>query len=282
MTEHEREQTTWQPISSVLASFVAQLRSGVAVEGRDEAATRDAQCWVCDGAGYYKLAVPFGHPDFGVLFPCACRQAERAQQQHNDLLRLSNLAAFRDQTFATFDQHIPGVQDAYAAAWNYAQALRGWLIVLGGYGVGKTHLAAAIANTALEAQRGVLLAVVPGLLDYLRATFAPTSDVTYDARFEQVRTVPLLILDDLGTKATTSWAREKLYQLINHRSQERLPTVITSNRALDELEPRLASRLADRRLSQVIVIQAQDYRCSSGRDKLELVVERHTQQKEIG
>jgi DNA replication protein DnaC len=226
--------------------------------------TPPASCAECDGAGYYKLAVPFGHPDFGVLFPCVCTLAERAARERDALLRLSNLGTFREQTFATFDAHMPGVQHAYDAAWAYAQQPDGWLLVLGRYGVGKTHLAAAIANVALDRHEMVLFVVVPDLLDEMRATFAPTSEVTYDARFEQVRTVPLLILDDLGTEAATPWAKEKLYQLINHRYQERLPTVVTSNRALAELEPRLASRLADRRLCQVIHMQAQDYRRYGG------------------
>jgi len=35
-------------------------------------------CPHCDGAGYYKEPVPFGHPHFGVLFPCVCKLAEQA------------------------------------------------------------------------------------------------------------------------------------------------------------------------------------------------------------
>ena len=93
------------------------------------------------------------------------------------------------------------------------------------------------------------------MLDHLRATFSPISEVQYDTQFELVRTVSLLIWDDLGTEAATPWAREKLYQLFNHRYQEHLPTVVTSNRRLDELEPRVASRLSDCLLSQVIQIE---------------------------
>ncbi len=56
--------------------------------------------------------------------------------------------------------------------------------------------------------------VVPDLLDHLRATFSPSSTVSLDRRFEEVRTTPLLILDDLGTQSATPWAREKLYQIV--------------------------------------------------------------------
>jgi DNA replication protein DnaC len=126
--------------------------------------------------------------------------------------------------------------------------------------VGKTHLAAAIANEALDRGEAVLFAVVPDLLDHLRATFGPQSTVGYDERFELVRTVSLLILDDLGTESTTPWAREKLYQLINHRYNYRLATVITTNLKPEVIEPRIYSRLCDPACGTMIMVVAPDYR----------------------
>jgi DNA replication protein DnaC len=107
----------------------------------------------------------------------------------------------------------------------------------------------------------VLFAVVPDLLDHLRSTFGPNSETAYDERFELIRSARLLVLDDLGTENTTPWAREKLFQIINHRYNYSLPTVITSNRKPDDIEPRIASRMFDAVLcSEVIVIEAGDYR----------------------
>lgn len=71
--------------------------------------------------------------------------------------------------------------------------------------------------------------MVPDLLDHLRATFRPESEASGDEQLEQVRSVALLVLDDLRTESLTPWTREKLYQLVNHRYTERLPTVFTSN-----------------------------------------------------
>jgi DNA replication protein DnaC len=216
---------------------------------------------MCKGVGYYTLAVPVGDPNFGVLMTCHCRQTEKEQRAYDELRRLSNLDPFADKTFDNFDPDIPGVRRAFVRAKEYARRPQGWLVFFGNYGCGKTHMAAAIANEALRNHWKVLFAVVPDLLDHLRSTFGPSSDVAYDERFETIRDVPLLVLDDLGTENTTPWAREKLYQIINHRYNYRLSTVITSNRKPDDIEPRIASRMYDRTLcEEVTLIDAGDYR----------------------
>ena len=224
-------------------------------------ATSEAVCPICRGAGYYTLDVPYGDPNFGVLITCRCKQAEKERRRFEELERLSNLAPLRDKTFATFDRTVPGVQRAFARAYEYAQSPQGWLVLFGGYGCGKTHLAAAIANEALNRHTPVLFTVVPDLLDHLRSTFGPNSETAYDERFELVRDVPLLILDDLGTENTTPWAREKLYQIMNHRYNYALPTVITSNRDPQDIDPRILSRMFDAAICRErILIEAGDYR----------------------
>src|SRR5262249_52018725 len=150
---------------------------------------------------------------------------------------LSSLTSFPDKTFDRFDPNVPGVRRAYLCAVEYAQRPQGWFALFGGYGTGKTHLAAAIGNEVLRRQQPVIFAVVPDLLDHLRATFGPDSAVRYDDRFEMIRKVALLILDDLGTENTTAWAREKLYQLINYRYNDALPTVITCNLDPEAIDP---------------------------------------------
>ncbi|MCK4976557.1 MAG: ATP-binding protein, partial [Anaerolineales bacterium] len=105
--------------------------------------------------------------------------------------------------------------------------------------------------------------VVPDLLDHLRATFSPTSTVSLDRRFEEVRTAPLLILDDLGTQSMTPWVREKLYQLFNYRYSAELPTVITTHDYKDEVDPRLLSRFEDKRICEIYVITTPAYRGSA-------------------
>lgn len=163
------------------------------------------------------------------------------------------------------------LRQTFAQAQGFAEEPIGWLIFKGSYGCGKTHLAAAIANYRIERGHPALFVVVPDLLDHLRATFSPTSEVTYDERFESIRTTPLLILDDLGTHAASPWAQEKLYQIFNHRYNARLPTVITTNHELEEIDVRLRSRMVDPALATICTILAPDFRRSGiGSDDTEL------------
>ena len=227
-------------------------------------------CPICKGAGYLVKDVPFGHPDFGRLFPCRCKLAELEQKRTQNLRQLSNLAYLDHMTFERF---IPGGQAlnpaqqenlrrAYEHAFSFARDPQGWLLFRGGYGCGKTHLAAAIANYCLQQGKAALFVVVPDLLDRLRATYSPTSAVGYDQRFEEIRTHPLLILDDLGTQSNTPWADEKLFQIFNYRYNAKLPTVITTNCELEEIDIRLRSRLTSIELVHAVPILAPDYRAS--------------------
>ncbi|HJX36396.1 MAG TPA: DNA replication protein DnaC, partial [Dehalococcoidales bacterium] len=78
--------------------------------------------------------------------------------------------------------------------------------------------------------------------------------------FESVRSSELLVLDDFGEQAGTPWAQEKLYQVINHRYNAKLATVITTSSSLDEIENRISSRLVDPKISVLFNIMAPDFR----------------------
>ncbi len=203
-----------------------------------------------------------GDPKFGMLIPCMCTTERQQARLTRELNSLSNLESLRHLTFESFDPSQRGTESAFMIAREFARTTDGWLVLHGGVGVGKTHLAAAIANAyaGRNVQASVYFRVVPDLLDQLRATFDPDTGVAYDERFQQIRNANLLVLDDLGTENSTAWASEKLFQLINHRYNEQLPTVITSNAQLDRIEDRIVSRMLDSRLSRYLFLDADDYR----------------------
>ncbi|MFC1927995.1 ATP-binding protein [Chloroflexota bacterium] len=224
-----------------------------------EEASADSACPLCKGAKFVHPLLPSGKPDYSQVVPCRCTKQELDGERQVHLRRYSNLGSLAR---LTFDNLIPQgrsenpasqeqFNQAYQAAKAFANEPKGWLVLAGPSGCGKTHLAVAIANHCIANNHPVFYITTPDLLDHLRSTFSPNSEIPYDEFFEQVRNTPLLILDDLGAQSSTPWAKEKLEQLLNHRFSNQLSTVIVSIIPIEELEDRVRTRLVVSNLCQI-------------------------------
>jgi len=228
----------------------------------------DPNCPICGGIGYLRRDLPINHPDFGKIVPCSCRLKEITQSARTRLFHMSNLDALKNLRFENFEirgrvglskMQADSIENAYNQTHIFAQKCEGWVLLMGRYGSGKTHLAAAIANHAIESGVSTLFLTVPDLLDWLRFAYSG-GDMSFEDRFEEIREIPLLILDDFGTQNATEWAQEKIFQIMNHRYINRLPTVVTSNMIVNDFEGRIRSRLQDPDLVTTVKILAPDYR----------------------
>jgi DNA replication protein DnaC len=237
----------------------------------------DPDCAYCQGWGAVVVYSP-EHPD-GVHGPCICVKRAKERRKAEQLMALSGLtpielAKWRFDTFfperAVTTDH-KRLAEIKAQLMEYAERPRGWLVLCGPFGCGKTHLAYAVAARRYELGRAVYVATVPDLLDMLRRGFNSKNPVDgFDARFEAIKEVELLVLDDMGAQSGTAWADEKAYQLVNYRYAKELATVITTNENLRsqdcKIDGRIRSRLLEGAdtggagLSRVISIPAGDYR----------------------
>ncbi|HET9477389.1 MAG TPA: ATP-binding protein [Dehalococcoidia bacterium] len=238
----------------------------------------DDACLHCGGAGYVRRPVRLGHPDFGRAFPCRCVENEREEERVARLQRYSNLGPLSRLTFENLSPrgrspnqiHQERFADAVKAARRFAAEPDGWLVFTGPNGCGKTHLAAAVTVACIEAGCAALFMVVPDLLDHLRAAYKPDNEVGYDELFELLKSAPVLVLDDLGVQSATPWAQEKLFQLVNHRYNARIPTIFTTNLPLDAFDARLRARLSDPDLAQVYYFESGPDAWASDLDSLDL------------
>lgn len=158
------------------------------------------------------------------------------------------------------DRGIPSLNEAYYMAKNLARgnlSMGNFLVLAGPTGVGKTHLALAIAWEWFDDGLDVLFSRADDMLDRLRQGY---DEGAYHKRFESILRRQLLILDDLGTEQAKDWAGEKMDRIIDQRYINRLPLLVTTNAKSEDLAPRVASRLADKSCSIVIQIDAKDYR----------------------
>lgn len=220
-------------------------------------------CSLCHGARFLHPLSASGKPDFSRIVPCQCTQDELQKERLTQLQKFSNLGALSRLTFENLlssGRQIRGKQQydftrAYEAARAFAAEPKGWLIFVGPSGCGKTHLACAIANYRISMAQPVLYIGVADLLDHLRSAFHPDSGTAYDDLFERVKDTPLLILDDLTMAVTTPWAKGKLEQLLNHRFNAQLPTVITTYVPVEKFDQNLQGHLIDPDFCQMCVIQ---------------------------
>lgn len=107
------------------------------------------------------------------------------------------------------------------------------LYLHGNFGCGKTYLISACFNEL--AKKGVKSAIIywPEYLRSLKASF----ESDFSSKFDNIKEVELLLIDDIGAENTTAWGRDEILgPILQYRMLEHLPTFFTSNLSLKELE----------------------------------------------
>lgn len=160
---------------------------------------------------------------------------------------------FLRRTFTTFEITEEN-RKAAATAQRYVNAFdallpkkdgnepgRNGLFIAGPPGTGKTHLAAAIANDLIAKGRPVICMTMIDLLERIKRTYnEPGIDEGSVLRI--YKTVPLLIIDDIGKEPPTEWAISTIYNIINGRYEAYLPIIVTTNYDTDALIQRMTPR----------------------------------------
>jgi DNA replication protein DnaC len=120
------------------------------------------------------------------------------------------------------------------------------LLFLGGVGSGKTYLAAALANDLVNRGVAVRFIVVPDFLDLIRDSFNDNSPYRESTLMQEVKTAPVLVLDDLGAHNYTEWSVKIIFAILNYRLNYELPTIVTTNLEQEQIEALLGSRVYSR------------------------------------
>ncbi|AZS50670.1 AAA family ATPase [Entomomonas moraniae] len=134
----------------------------------------------------------------------------------------------------------------YADQFNENYETGKSLLLLGGVGTGKTHLANAIANKIIREQgRTALYSTVGNVLRLIRSTF--NNSDTRELDIYQLFSDPdLLIIDEIGVQKSSEFELTALFDIINDRYENMLPTIIISNHGPSELPNYLGDRVVDR------------------------------------
>lgn len=144
------------------------------------------------------------------------------------------------------------------------------LLLEGNVGSGKTFLAGAITNALLAHDKQVLFLVVPDFLDDLRATFQKQGEFREADLMEMAKKAEVLVLDDLGAHNFTEWTQNRIFSLINYRMNHSLPTIITTNLSLEEMNPVIGARTVSRIIETCKIFRLyveEDIRCVRHRER---------------
>lgn len=141
------------------------------------------------------------------------------------------------------------MSNIFAYCRSYAESFSGdsdSLIMTGGTGLGKTHLALAIANEVIKKGKGVIYTSAPDMVAALEALQFSRGIRDDEITPQLLSDCDLLIIDDLGTEFLTSFSKGAVYNVFNSRITRGKPTVISTNLSLAELETNYSDRFVSR------------------------------------
>lgn len=192
--------------------------------------------------------------------PCPCQSEVRAAQRHQILTRMDGLTPKeRELRFSTIqDNYEPGVLPMLKLA---AEEHRGLITLHGGFGVGKTTLLMCAVNEGRSNNQLGIYTTVTDLLSYLRSTFDPDADESFDKYWDALIRCRILALDEMDEFKTSSWAMERFLRLIDERwrRMDEVLTLCALNGRINSLPGKVQSRLQDGR-AEVIAITGKDMR----------------------
>ncbi|OBX09586.1 hypothetical protein QV08_01205 [Gallibacterium salpingitidis] len=148
----------------------------------------------------------------------------------------------------------------YTEKWLDRLAKGGGLIFCGKPGTGKNHLACAIANEIIEQyQAKVLLSTALRIVRDIKTSWNRDSTKTEDELIKYYAKKDLLIIDEIGVQFGSEAEKIILFEIINTRYENRLPTILISNLSVNELSDYIGERVLDRMMEGQGAIVAFDW-----------------------
>ena len=208
------------------------------------------ECPLCSDTGFL---------DDSSMCECMKRKLRMAGYESSGLGAL-----LREQSFANYSlDYFKNDEKAYRTMSAVVRMLHDWadhftpagasrpasdnLLLVGGTGLGKTHLSTAIAKTVLDAGHDVLYTTAVGMVSAFEAErFGNSMGMTDESNINRYYEVDLLIIDDLGTEVTNQFTTSALYNVINTRLNLHRPTIISTNLLQEELRRRYWDRITSR------------------------------------
>lgn len=210
------------------------------------------ECPICQDEGFFEFKI------------CSCMKKKLVEAAYEssgmaELLRVQSFENFDLSYYADDPQtahHMKRVFDlCLGYARDFSPSVCSNLLLMGGTGLGKTHLSTAIARRVIDEGHDVFYTTVTNLIsDFEVQKFGHSVGNETGLGTSQYFDCDLLIVDDLGTEIINQFTATVLYNVINTRISRKKSTIINTNFSRDELRAKYADRITSRLFGEYRVI----------------------------
>jgi DNA replication protein len=164
--------------------------------------------------------------------------AEKEVEERKELIDAATIASYKamgikpiyyDATFDNFIADTPELKLNLEAVKELVVKQSGTIVMTGNYGAGKTHLECA----AVKELKGKYIKMF-AISERIRASYVDTSRGTSLDILDELASVPILAIDEMGRSKGSDWELNYLSYVFDERHASRLPTIFASNRHMVE------------------------------------------------
>lgn len=215
----------------------------------DEALLENEHCENCDGTcdkksmrGLLNVIVRQNGQTYINFKPCKYEKAKLIKAQIAANLENAEIPAqYQKLTFE--DYRVDDGNKKIVALAKWCLESESGLYLHGLPGVGKTMLAAIIANESVKLGRTVIFSKVADLLRNIRSTFNKNSGKSEQEILQKIYDCDVLIIDDMRPERGTKFESKTLFDIIDNRYNAKKQTIITSNGTIEEIRNALDNPL---------------------------------------
>lgn len=264
-TFSKMQKSSTRRIGDLLKEYQKRNPPGMPARPEKPHSEADPQCRICDGFGYRESK------RYGTWFVCSCinRTHDSFINSIQPGVNLSRIGLKQDEIDnLTWKKVRPDISDGHLAVGPVREAYErghGMIFLWGAYGQAKTLIGKILVATAYREGRRASYANISSVLDDIRLAYDTEHQNTeLLRRMEYWTGRDVLFIDELGRANETSWAMERVFQLLDkvytRAIREESLTVIASNTSNGELDGYVNSRLKDLRVGPILHLNGPDGR----------------------